>query len=362
MFVNKYVKRTRPYPLVTHLAWKFVEDKSVLKLDWNEATIPPSPKVSHALSHLVQEGRLNWYPDVNNCELRASIARYVSLPEANLQYYASSDSLHEYIVRAFIEPGDRIMVVSPTYDNFRASAESLGALVDYFYLNEKFELDYQSLADQIQVLEPKLVYLCNPNNPTGTVLSIDDIQKLISDFKEVLFLVDEAYFEFCDVTCAPLVLEFNNLIVSRTFSKAFALASLRIGYAISAAVNISFLDRIRNPKNINLFAQVAAIAALSDTEYTAKYVAEVRGARDSLVAEINQHSAGNIVAHSSGGNFILLRIDQSLKSNFISFLEDEKIFIRNYSHVRGMEDFVRVTVGTRDQMQRFRGRLFQFLE
>lgn len=352
MFVNKYVKRTKPYPLVTHLAWQHADDSEVLKLDWNEATIDPSPMVKQALVDLANSGRINWYPDVNNNKLRQAIAEYAELPMGNVQYYASSDALHEYIVRAFIEPGDRIMIVSPTYDNFRASAESLGGLIDYFYLDEDFKLDFQAFYDQLRVYEPKLVYICNPNNPTGTLFSANDLSKLLLDFRNTLFLIDEAYYEFSGTTCSGLVKENENILISRTFSKAFAMASLRIGYVIASETNVAFLDRIRNPKNISAFAQVAAIAALKDYAYTSAYVGHVRLTRDYFFKKINEIGKGKLLAFPSGGNFTLIRIDQSLKASLISFLESHKIFIRNYGHVRGMEDFVRITIGTQGQMER----------
>ncbi len=169
MFVNKYVKVLKPYPLVSHRAWELQGKEDVLKLDWNEATVPPSPKVKENIMKFLENGNMHWYPDVNNSLLLEELSIYNDLPVENIQYFASSDSLHEYIVRTFIEPEDRIVIVAPAYDNFSAVVESNGALTEFYYLDEKFHLDIEHFDNYLNLHQPKIVYICNPNNPTGTM-------------------------------------------------------------------------------------------------------------------------------------------------------------------------------------------------
>ncbi len=349
MFANKYVKVLKPYPLVSHKAWEFENSKDVLKLDWNEATIEPSLKVKENIIKFLENGNMQWYPDVNNKLLLEELSKYVRLPKDNIQYFASSDSLHEYIVRTFIEPEDRIVVVSPTYDNFRAVVESNGALTEFYYLDEKFNLDIEHFENYLILHRPKIVYICNPNNPTGTIYEKEMIEQLLTKFRDILFIVDEAYYEFTNNTCKDLVLDYDNLLISRTFSKAFALASFRVGYAISSAHNIKLLSKIRNPKNISTFSQIAAISVLQDVGYMQKYVIEVNKAKKYFDAELLKIG---YEVFGVGGNFSFIKLDFSLKSKFITFFEENNIFVRDYGHVKGMENYFRITIGTMEQMKR----------
>jgi histidinol-phosphate aminotransferase len=348
MFANKYVKVLKPYPLVSHKAWELQGNEDVLKLDWNEATIPPSPKVKESIEQFLGSGNMHWYPDVNNIVLLDELAKYNDLPVENIQYFASSDSLHEYIVRTFIEPDDRILIVAPTYDNFRAVVESNGALTEFYYLDENFKLDLEHFENFLALHQPKIVYICNPNNPTGTMYDKHDIEQLISQFENIMFIVDEAYYEFTGNSCKDLVLDYENLLISRTFSKAFALASFRVGYTISSQHNIKLLSKIRNPKNISTFSQIAAISVLQDSQYMKNYVEEVNKAKEFFDAQLVNIG---LLVFGDGGNFTLLKLDYSIKKAFIEYLEKNNIFVRDYGHVKGMENYLRITIGTMPQMQ-----------
>jgi len=348
MFANKYVEKLKPYPVVSHKAWSLENTIDVLKLDWNEATIPPTPKVKEYILKFLEDGHLNWYPDVCNQRLLKLISDYVKLPVENLQYFAGSDSLHEYIVRTFLEPGDKVLIVAPTYDNFRAVVEATGCHVDYYFLDKNFLMDIDDFMKCLENYRPKLVYLCNPNNPTGTLYRFDDLKSIIVRHNDIMFIVDEAYYEFDGITCKDLVIEYDNLIISRTFSKAFALASFRIGYAISSKTNIELLSKVRNPKSISAFAQIAAIAALEDIEYMKNYVKEVNKAKAWFMEELEKLG---IKAYGEGGNFVLISLKSDTKRRLVDFLEQKHIFVRDYSHVRNLENFIRITIGTRRQME-----------
>ena len=348
MFVNKHVKNLEPYTLTSHKAWELEDKEGILKLDWNEATIPPSPKVNESIQDFLNKGKLNWYPDVNNKKLLGLLSDYCNLPSKNIQYFASSDALHEYIIKTFSEQGDIITVIAPTYDNFRATAESMGAKINFFKLNDDFEFEKERFRKHIIDYKPKLVYLCNPNNPTGTEYSLEQIRELLTEFNNILFIIDEAYYEFSDNTAAPLIRDFDNFIITRTFSKAFALASFRVGYALSSSKNIEPLNKIRNPKNISTFAQLAAIASLEDKEYVKKYVEEVLSAKEEFKKNLEEIG---LKTKLGKGNFILIEIKED-KDSLISYLEKNNMFVRNFSHIRGMGNFIRITIGTKQQMKR----------
>ena len=359
MFENKKIINIKPYTLSSPEAWSFNNNDDILKLDWNEATIKPSPNVLFKISKVLNDGKLNWYPNINNTELTDKISKYNSVKNDQVQYFASSDSLHEYIVRAFIDDSDKVISISPTYDNFRAVAESNGADVQFYDLDSKFKLDFEKLNKDLKKIQPKIVYIVNPNNPTGTLFSISDLSLLINKNKNILFIVDEAYYEFSNLTLSNQIDNIDNLLISRTFSKAFALASFRIGYLISSSKNIEILNKIRNPKSISLFAQEAAIAALDDLDYTFNYVKSVLDAKSKFIAFLKQQDWMKVFEGS--GNFVFIELKNiQIKDRLVNYLKKNKIFIRDYGHITRTETFVRITIGNDSQMNRVINQIKKF--
>ena len=349
-FANRVVKTIKPYKVSSPKAWEYVGDQNVLKLDWNESTIGPSPRVYEAITNTFSQNRWNWYPNINNTELIRAISVYCNLPESNVQFFAGSDALHEYIVRCFISHQDRILSISPTYDNFRAVVEANGGNVYQYSLDNRFLLDYDKLDTDLELIDPKIVYLVNPNNPTGTFHSIEKLSILIKKHVNILFIIDEAYFEFTNKSIAYLTIECDNLIVSRTFSKAFGLASFRIGYCAAHSTIIDSLNKIRNPKSVSLFAQEAARSALIDLEYMQNYVREVNASKLFVFDELTKIKW--IEPFWGEGNYLFLRIESNKLEGFLSFLESKKVFLRDYSHMKNTVNFVRLTIGLKEQMSR----------
>ncbi|MEW7279389.1 histidinol-phosphate transaminase [Aquimarina sp. 2201CG1-2-11] len=352
MFRNKSINNLKPYKVTSHKAWEHKEDKDVLKLDWNEATILPSPLVEKRLQDVITNGRLNWYPDTNNTDLLNKISKYNNVDVSNVQYFASSDVLHEYIVRCFIGESDRVLIIGPTYDNFRAVAESNGAQIQNYYLDSNFELDYRKFNEDLKLIRPKVVYIVNPNNPTGTLHPKEELINLIQQNTDTFFIVDEAYYEFSGITLSQDVEKYKNVLISRTFSKAFALASFRIGYTISHENNIEILNSIRNPKNVSLFAQEAALAALSDIEYTKSYVDDVLDTKTNFSRALQKFEWIDTV-YEGTGNFVFFSFKEAIKKKeLLSYFNKNKIFIRDYGHIDLTSKFVRITVGKSIEMSK----------
>lgn len=354
-FINKYLRNLSPYKVASHKIWEVSSDerKKMLKLDWNEATIPPSPLVNERLNKIVNQQEVYYlYPSTHNAELLGLLSAYTSLPEENIQYFASSDSLHEYLVRMFVGVGDPILILGPTYDNFRLTCESQGAQIFYYDYSDSFELDKVAFKNRINELTPSLVYICNPNNPTGNVLDKEYLLDLIVSFPDTIFLIDEAYYEFYGQTMSNYVLIHPNLFVSRTFSKAFALANFRAGYLIASSENILQISKIRNPKNFTTFTQEAVVAVLTDTKYMWNYVKEVLEARTYFNEKLLNSSIIKEVFPSEG-NFLLVEFrDFDMKMKVYNKLSDNNIFVRNLMHSKLLMNTLRITVGTKDQMDR----------
>lgn len=354
-YINRYLRNIKPYKVASHKVWKVSpeERNSVLKLDWNESTCEPSPLVRKRIAKFVENNCLNLYPPTYNEELHNLLSEYVGLPKDYIQYFASSDALHEYVSRVYVSPGDPVLILWPSYDNFRLTMQSAGASVSFFEPGEDFILDYKSFEEQIQRTNPALVYICNPNNPTGAVLDKAFLSKLINQNPDTLFLIDEAYIEFAEeYTCKDFVLNHDNVLISRTMSKAFGLANIRFGYLIASKKNINAISNIRNPKNVTSFAQEAVIGALQDVAYMKSYVREVKRAKDFFISTINTVFNDRFRAFHSYGNFVLINCGDLVNKRAVTdFLEQNNIYVRAVNQSESVINCIRITIGTFDQMK-----------
>ncbi len=353
-YLNKYLRNLSPYKVASHKIWDVQEAErpNILKLDWNEATIPPSPLVKKRLAALIEGPEFYYlYPSTYNPDLHQLLAAYTNMPLEHVQYFASSDSLHEYITRVFVSVGDPVLILGPTYDNFRLACESQGARIEYSELSETFIFDASKFEADIRRVCPSLIYICNPNNPTGTFIEVDYIESLLQKFPESLFLIDEAYYEFSGRSAKDLVLQYDNILVTRTLSKAFALANFRMGYLISCKENINNISKVRNPKNFTTFSQEAAIAVLTDVAYMQQYVLAVKEAKQWFINLLNEYPE-KLKPFAGEGNFVLIKFrETAVRDRFIEFLESNNILIRNLTHSILLKDCVRITIGTKEQMK-----------
>lgn len=353
-FPNKYLRNLKPYKLASHKIWsvKPEDRKEILKLDWNEATLPPTPLVNQMIHEMLDEPSFfNLYPTTYNETLITLLSNYVNLPKENIQYFGSSDALHEYICKVFISVGDPVMILGPTYDNFRLTCQANGGEVFFFNYSDEFKFDPSKFEEYIQSKEPAVVYICNPNNPTGYLHSKEYIEHLLIKFQDTLFLIDEAYYEFSGVTVKDLVLKYDNILISRTMSKAFALANFRVGYLIASKDNVQFINRIRNPKNLTTFAQTAAIAALSDIKYMLNYVSMVHESMIFFTKEMEKFSS-KMTLYPSKGNFILIKFPTyEEKIQLLNFLAQKNIFVRDTTQNESVRNCFRITCGTTEQMK-----------
>lgn len=364
-FPNKYLRNLKPYKLASHKIWSVVPEKrsSVLKLDWNESTIPPSPLVLERVLELLQQPSFfNLYPTTFNERLLELLSDYVGLPTENVQYFAGSDVLHEYICKAFISVGDPVLILGPSYDNFRLTCQANGADVYFSYFTDNFKFDAVAFENDIIMHEPAVVYICNPNNPTGNVHTCEYIEYLLKKYSDTLFLVDEAYYEFSGISVKDLVLKYDNLLVTRTMSKAFGLANFRVGYLIASRDNVKFLNKIRNPKNMSTVTQVAACAALEDLEYMWNYVCDVKKAKNYFV-EACQKWNNKMILHESYGNFVLVEfMSYKEKISLLDYLAEHDIFVRDTTQAPCVDNCFRITIGNIEQMKKVADKISKFYE
>ena len=320
--------------------------KGYLLLDFNEMTTETSPKVKLALHDFVDSGRVQVYPEYGN--LNRVIAEYAGCAPTEVLVTNGSDQAIDVVMRAFVEKRDRVVIPSPSFAMEYQSALVQGADIikpRYQEPGLSFPVD-----EVLRLLDsaPKLLVLCNPNNPTGGDIPMKDVRRILGKAKEkdVVVLHDEAYFEFSGITAIDFIKDFNNLCITRTLSKQFGVASARAGYLISQEQNIREFMKIRGPYDVNMFAATAIRAAISDAEYSSAYIQEVmKQAKPILEEFFKKH---NVLFYPSKANFLLIKPEDPEKA--LRILQDEGILVRPRRDCPGT---LRVSIGTVRDTERF---------
>ncbi len=340
---TRAVEEREAYRISTQQAWAAARrGETAHKLDWNEADRVPSPRVREALHRLIDsDPYLCWYPEASTSEAEERVAAYAGVPVEHVLLVHGSDSGLELIARALVREGDRVLIVTPTYDNFRAVVEQHGGTTASFEYPGKGAFPVDALVDRIGREAPRVVYLTNPNNPIGYALDGGPLDRVLRRCEEVgaVLVVDEAYYEFCGKTIADRATTSSALLVARTFSKAFGLAGLRLGYLVGSRPVLEALRRVHNPKSVTMLAKAAAVASLEDAESLRAYLDEVRDAKARLYAFLEERG---IEAYPSEANFVLIRWDDA--AGLIEALAARNIQVRDrtaYFHGVG---HVRITV------------------
>lgn len=325
----------------------------IFKLDWNESTIPPSPKVQEAIAaHVAGGPGLNWYPELGSKNLLLALSDYTGLrPEHILATNGSDDGLH-LICATYLDDGDEVVVPVPTYNHFVVFAHSRGAKINRVVSRNPFEPSLDDVRAAVTD-KTKLIYLVSPNNPTGVVTEPSEVAALCREYPDTLIVLDEAYFEFSQVTGINLVSEFSNLIVTRTFSKAFGLAGLRVGYLAAHPDIVEGLSRLYNPKSVNTLAQIGAMAALDDLDYLNTFLDEVATSKEVLRSFFATRP--NVSAWITPANFVVVRVTNIQQT--LDRLESLGIYVRDRSGYPGLEGCLRMSVGTVEQTERLIDRL-----
>ena len=340
------IQKLEPYRL-NAFSYTNLSKDGILKLDWNECTIPPSPHVIQAIESFFKQGNPNWYPDPAAEELEERLAEYVDCKRENILVFNGSDSALDHLCRTYLESDDPVVISAPTYDHFRVFSIAAGGAVRFFRADPIFRPDPEGLI-RFSGKEARIIYIANPNNPTGVMYDSYQIEQILTALPAALLVVDEAYYEFTGMTVSGCINQYPNLAVTRSFSKAFGLAGLRVGYVVACEELLSQVSKLRNGKDVNSIAQVAAVAALEDMAYMEAYVEQVQEARKYLTEAL---TAMGMETVSSPANFILIRVAEP--AGVQEALKKEKIYVRDRSYITGLEYCIRVTVGTRADSERF---------
>ena len=316
-----------------------------LRLDFNENTIGAPPHVVEALRRRLEPGLLAVYPEYG--EVRAALASYFQVSPEQLLLTNGTDEAIQVIINTYVDDGDEVLLLRPSYAMYRFYADVAGAAVrEIGYRPEDLAFPMEELLEAIGPAT-RAILIANPNNPTGTAATREQLEKILDKAAQAAVLVDEAYFEFCGVTLLPLAGRTPNLFVSRTFSKVFGMAALRLGCVFSHEDNIRFLHKAQSPYSVNMLAAMAAAEAVKDDRYVREYAAEVLAARDLVYQGLDRLG---IPYYRSQANFVLMRAGERA-IEIRDKLRAAGVLVRDRSYE--LPGCVRVTVGTREQVRSF---------
>lgn len=316
-----------------------------LRLDFNENTVGCSPAVTAHLVERLTASQLTVYPEYEAA--RAALSDYFAVPETQFLITNGTDEAIQVLVNTFVDDDDEVLVLHPSYAMYKFYAEVAGAAVrEVPYRQPGLEFPRDELLDAVKP-RTRAILLSNPNNPTGTAFDLDVVRTILEQAPQAAVLIDEAYFEFYGVTAMPLLQEFPNLFVSRTFSKAFGMAALRVGCLFSQEQNVRFCRKAQSPYSVNLLAAIAVQAAVRDTEYVRNYARQGLDARRLLQEGFDRRG---ILHYQSQGNFVLFRAgERSIEIR--DGLRDRGVLVRDRSYE--IPGCIRVTAGTPEQTARF---------
>ncbi len=314
-----------------------------LRLDFNENTVACSPKVTEALA-AVSGGSLTLYPEREPVE--AIVAAHLGLKPEQVALTNGVDEAIHVLFETFLEAGDELLLPVPTYTMYQVYASATDARVVTVQAVDDLRFPFDRL---LQAINPrtKVIAVANPNSPSGSAATREQLLQLAARAPHAVLLVDEAYFHFHGETVMDLVGKVPNLVVARTFSKAYGLAGLRLGLLAGPQELMRWMRRVLSPYSVNSLALVCLKAALDDTAYLDWYVSEVLAARGEFEAALD---AASVRRWPSRANFVLVDIG-ARHAEFARLMRAAGVLVRDRSSDPGCDGRVRITIGTREQMK-----------
>jgi histidinol-phosphate aminotransferase len=314
------------------------KETDVIKLNTNENPYPPSPQVFKVLAEFNPES-LRKYPDPIGDEFRQSAAQINSVNSDEIICCNGGDDLLTMAFRAFCDKNRPVAYPVPTYSLYPVLAK----LQDCQAIEVPFDAEF-NLPSKLADTEAALTIVCNPNAPSGSFISVDELASLADKLSGIL-LIDEAYVDFAEDNCTILVKEFDNIIILRSLSKGYGLAGLRFGYAIAQPDLIKGLMKVKDSYNVDAIALAVATAAIKDQKYFTETTEKVKKARGLLIEQLQELGFKVPQSHA---NFVLAKCENRKAELIFDKLKERRIYVR-YFKLPGLEDKLRISVGTDEQ-------------
>ena len=331
------------------------QDRSVIKLNQNESPYDLPSELKSLVLKRLKKMKWNRYPFLDAEGLISAISQYTGFSEAEIVIGNGSNEILSAVFQTFCEMGDKVVFVSPGFSIYPRLARIMGLGICEVPLFKNYSFNVDAIVENSH--RAKMIVVASPNNPTGTVLSINQIKTILKGINCPLVL-DEAYFEFYGVTAQNLIYDFENLIIIRTFSKAFGLAGIRLGYLLAKREIAEAIRKIRLPFSVGMFQQIVGETVLSHSEFTKKYTEKIIKEREKLYDEMSR--IPRIKPIRSKTNFIFFTLENILARDLFETLYKRKILIR-YFDDKNLKYALRVTVGTSSQNNIFLEKLKKIL-
>jgi len=336
--IKPSVRAVKAYTLAAHHA--------SLKLNQNENPWDAPARIKDEVLRRFAERKWSQYPDFVPATLNERLAAFAGWRADGVIAGNGSNELIQAVLMVTMEPGKTLLLSQPTFTLYKQVATVLGGTVETVFLNSDLQYDTEALVRFVDEKQPDVTIICSPNNPTGCVIDDDALRALLKTARG-LVVVDEAYHEFAGHSAVPLLNEYENLIVLRTFSKAMAVAALRIGYLLAAPALVREVGKAVLPYNVNVFSQIAAGVAMENYETDLRpLVREIVAERDRLFGELSK--IDGLAPVPSQANFILVKSAIDPKRIFSELLARD-ILIRDVSSYPMLSEYFRFSVGTPEQ-------------
>ena len=317
-----------------------IDPSDVIRLNANENPYEPLQEITDALIGLP----IHEYPDQDLARMRAALSEYTGRPEEQIIAGSGGDEIIELLTKLFVAPGETMIDCPPTFGMYEFCARISQAELIPVERHDDWEIDIEATTDAIERTGAKILFIASPNNPTGNLLPEDDARAILET--GIVLVVDETYYEFCGETSAGLLDDYKNLVVLRSFSKWAGIAGLRVGYAIGSELIIDHLMTIKQPYNLNIAAESAALAALEHKKILMARIDTLTNERKRVEAVLDE--LDGISYSPSTANYLLMKFDDRSGDEVYEFLARRGIFARKFSG-RRLENSIRISVGTPPQ-------------
>lgn len=336
--------------------YSVLQDMFVVKLNQNESPYDIPPELKKEILNKLSEIEWNRYPPIDATNLIDELSRYTHHPSSGIVAANGSNEIIQSIFQVICTAGDKVAVVSPGFAIYTRLAKILDLETVEIPLLGDFRFDVPSILEKSR--ESKMLIFASPNNPTGTALSIEEINDIVMNYKGIV-VVDEAYFDFYKKTSQKLLKKFENLIIIRTFSKAFGLAGLRLGYLLTIPEVATLIRKVKLPFSLGIFQQIAGDVMIRNKKYIEETTAKIIDERDKVFSQLEK--IPGIRPIPSFTNFILFELTTRPVKLVLTTLYERGVLLRYFNHPR-LKNMLRVTIGKPEENKIFLEKLKSILK
>ena len=356
-FVNDHIEKLKNYDPVesddTLRSKYFLGDKEIIRLNANENPYGSIKEINDKLSNF----SFHNYPDSNQAKLRKFLSKYTGFPSENIVAGSGADEMIELIFKIYGKKEDVLIDLQPTFGMYSFLATSMGMKVINSPRKEDWSIDLIKTVELINEHNSKMLFIASPNNPTGNVAKENEIKSLLETGSIVI--VDETYYEFCSKSTSSLLNSYENIIILRSFSKWAGIAGLRIGYMIASKNVINNIFKIKQPYNVNLAAEIAAITTLENSGKLIENINLINNEKENLFSFLKFYK--NITPFPSEANFILCKFKNNDSEIIFNNLAKEGIFVRKFSG-NDLKNYLRISIGKPEQMKKIKNLIKSYYE